>query len=519
MNPEVLRTFVPREPAGSTAKLFTPIPVIRVLVYTDDPEQVKDDKDIGMHIGLMKKFLSANQPAFANVEVDLLSRNVLDASQSTVTEEGHAKEMLTGSLLMNYHQVWFFGIHLSNLSALVWNGDFKQRGGPKSELTDPEVESLRIWMGSDVATGGQMGGVLVAGDHSIKRPATAVPSTLPDTLSLGRALSRRVPRAHQLRTWEGGPLQDPPNNFNTQDPAGACDPDALELNLNQDSTPQRLILPRLNGKCPNDLFIGKDGKVLDVYPDHPHEGEVIVTDDTNPPDGDWPSGGPQPVVVAYGTDKRKPVIYKIVAAYDGDTVGVGRIASDSSWHHFFNDTLIGFDADTSAGSVADRLGQYYSNLAVWLSPLPMRRTMARAMIWWLVNHPLVAVEAGGGAMESTDGLLEVGKIARTLLERVAGPSEIHALLSAYAPASLQAGEAALHYPTGGLTLTPLPSRELVLGSIISSYYQDSTGAAPANGAEGGTSALINKGLAKAFDVHAKTLSAVSAQALANINNL
>src|SRR5919112_2328865 len=179
MNPEVLRSFVPRELAGNAANLFTYLPVIRVLVYTDDPTQVTDDVGAtGFSIGLMKKFQNANQPAFANVEFILLSRNVLGVNPE-LTEAGHAKEKLTASLLAQYHQVWFFGVHLSNLTAVEWKPDITRRGGPESELTDPEVDNLRAWMGSNASAGGMMGGVLVSGDHSEPKNPTAVPADLP----------------------------------------------------------------------------------------------------------------------------------------------------------------------------------------------------------------------------------------------------------------------------------------------------------------------------------------------------
>jgi hypothetical protein len=488
------------------------------LIYTDDPEKVRDDETPGFNIGLMKKFQNANQPAFANVEFTLLSRNVLGENQQ-LTEAGHAREKLTASLLAQYQQVWFFGVHLSNLTAVEWEFDITRRGGPESELTDPEVDDLRVWMGSDAPAGGMMGGVLVSGDHSEPKNPTSVPGNLPDTLSLGRALGRRVPRAHQLRIWEGGPRRDAANSYNTQESGGECD--LNDINLEGDPNPQKLILPRSESGCPHPLFIKRDGKVIDVFPDHIHEGKVIVTDaTTNPPDADWPSGGPEPVVVAYGTDKRKPEIYKIVAVYDGDSVNVGRIASDSTWHHFFNNNLTGFDGDASPDSVANRLGQYYSNLAVWLSPLPMRRTMARAMFWWLAYHPLVAAEASGGVSDS-DSLVKIGKIAGALLASVAGPSEIQALLSAHSSAPQLARAEALRFPTAGTTFTMLPSQELVLGSVIKSYYQ-----VPATGAAGivgwttdDASALIDRGVSYAFRTHAEQFRALAEKALSDSDNL
>jgi hypothetical protein len=102
---------------------------------------------------------------------------------------------------------------------------------------------------------------------------------------------------------------------------------------------------------------------------------------------EWPGDNgfrPLPEVVASGVDKRSGRVQPIVSVYDGDEVGVGRIVADTSWHHYFNINLWGFDAE-----VTELLGDYYTNLAVWLAPRCKRIAMRDCLYWWLATHPTV----------------------------------------------------------------------------------------------------------------------------------
>jgi len=70
-----------------------------------------------------------------------------------------------------------------------------------------------------------------------------------------------------------------------------------------------------------------------MFPDHMHEGKLII-----PPKlcKYWPpfeeqdeSRKPRPVVIADGCDKRNCNSSPVLAVYDGDNLGVGRIVADS----------------------------------------------------------------------------------------------------------------------------------------------------------------------------------------------
>jgi hypothetical protein len=463
-------------------KPLTDIPTIRILVYTDDARVQKNDDDFG--ISFMEKFLLAHQPRFGKPEIELVNRD----ADSRPT----AKNKLMGLLQIgNYDQVWFFGIHLSNLTEPVPSAAKKSKelcGGPESELTDDEVVALRKWM--------ETGGVLVTGDHSEGKSDKAVEPSLSHIVSLGRALGSRVPRAGQLRTWEGGPTTDLKGSFNTQELKSSTK--LNDPSLEADENPQKIVLPRYNGSGeldPNgdfhNLFKDKKGLEIDVFPDHMHEGEILIPSQLN---GDWPLQEPRPLVIAKGVDKRNANVYNLVIAYAGlnarSGLTTGRIVVDSTWHHYLNKNLKGFE-DTGEGSIVDRIGQYYGNLAVWLSPLAKRKEMSEAMFRRVVQR-----------LREVPDLIDddPGKVARKLLAEETSACEINELLLAFTPASLQPLFEMAHFPENGSTLGPLPSQELILGTVIRE-----SGALTAAGEGVLKSAVIDAGFAKAFSLHAEKL--------------
>ncbi|HEX3561176.1 MAG TPA: hypothetical protein VHU19_18445 [Pyrinomonadaceae bacterium] len=131
MNAEVLADFVLLENAGDASHLFTDLQTIRVLFYTDDPLQVTENSFFA--VDLLRKFLDAHQSAFAQIEVaPLLSRNT-----DFFSDSGHAKNLLTDTLLSGFDQVWFFGIHRANLNKLTGPLSAFHRRGRKRDRCLP----------------------------------------------------------------------------------------------------------------------------------------------------------------------------------------------------------------------------------------------------------------------------------------------------------------------------------------------------------------------------------------------
>ena len=433
-------------------------PKIKILLYTDDP-QVSTTNKFGEFLGLgsMIERLNEHAPAFADLEIKWESRSS-DNSHHADNKINDVLKREAENTGQPFDEIWFFGLHQANTEKFSL-GAF--RGGPNSELDLEEVKELEKWMGTkDGAPGG---GVLITGDHANASPPKLIAtpgSPCGDTsasasyLGLGRAIGRCVPRAGLLRRWEGPPTHRAQDSYNTIGISG----------FQMDRTPQKLHLrnvnldgdPDNNGQ-PHPLFFFAPGQFIDSFPDHAHEGAVVI-----PPLGEaWPTGPKgqtKPHVVALGIDPRNDQTLNIIATYNGDLAGVGRIVADSTWHHYMNLNLSGFPHPAPKGSVSDQIGQFYANLAIWLAPRNKRIQMARAMCWQLAQYTLLLEEQGDPE--------SIGNIANFVLHKAASPCEINELLQVLPPLE-----------SGGLPAateaddSDQPSRELFLGVVLDAYHQ------------------------------------------------
>jgi hypothetical protein len=463
-------SFVPSE-NHPWWRWYCPKPDIRILFYTDDPS-VRLDPNSPFGLSTLRDLISTHNTFHATFTVDLVDRH----------DGGHAAHKLTAGLLNGYDQVWFFGVRQCNRPA-----------EPQNELTDPEVDALRDWM----ARSGRRGGVLITGDHSNPRPFDADPG-LNHLLNLGRALGRRVPRAGEMRVWEGLPDASIAGSHNTQAPDN-LNTNLDNLALQEDSAPQRLILKRyplgwtwpfwVRRFRPHPLFCGRGGPI-DVFPDHMHEGALALPATHAP--ADWPAGPygqPVPEVVARGTDKRDGAIYDIVGVYDGEPAGVGRIVADSTWHHYFNINLRGFPA----GAVRDSIADYYVNLAVWLSPAGRRWTMRCWFWWYLALHPSVRMVAG-------HSLAVVGRTALDVLGGRASQCVVTELIWPF-PIPVDAREA-----------YPWPPEEIVVGAVLTGYHRTFEAAVAGGGDLPDRQSLVRGGIEAAVVEHVGQLRRMASAA-------
>jgi hypothetical protein len=164
-------------------------------------------------------------------------------------------------------------------------------------------------------------------------------------------------------------------------------------------------------------------------------------------------------VVARGIDNRHAELVDLVATYNGDLAHVGRIVADSSWHHYFNLNVKPFAHPGPEGSATDQIGQFYANLAVWLSPRRIRKTMGHAMLWNLATYTAL--------MEPFGDIPSIGREANSILREVASPCETYELIQALVPTRY--GKLNFHE---GSVLSHLPSRELLLGCILNRYHNE-----------------------------------------------
>ena len=277
-----------------------------------------------------------------------------------------------------------------------------------------ELRLLAEWMDRG-------GGVFAAGDH----------------WDLGASMCSRIPRVRTMRKWtlvEGVPTMDGDRRNQTlQGDSGYQD--ALE----GDTTPQPIELvysSRVASILARPLMahplLSTTTGVIDHFPDHMHEGEVVEDDavELDRPLGipgyvgvEYPAEEPEatfaaaasgieparprprPHVVAYGRTTnlknvltppivlgdhatvglpgsgpsigRSTVRFGLVGAYDGDRVGIGRVVVDSTWHHWFSYNLHGFAQDQGNPAQYALMQAYYRNVGLWLAGLEQRQVDAR----------------------------------------------------------------------------------------------------------------------------------------------
>lgn len=336
-----------------------------------------------------------------------------------------------------YDQVWFFGARTNVNDTL--------------RLSDAELEIVARWMDE------RQGGVFAVGDHA----------------DLGASLCGRIPRVSTMRKWAAS--QSPPNNFgpgrhdtlrrghdsfyNFHDES-----DDIPMPIRVKRYPLWSVSPFKRRWAPHPVLCGKDG-VIDILPDHPHEGEVIEPSSPtaqfsfgnylNKPEYPEISGHREmPAIIAWasvtgdhtegrsgqpGTDRNKgPADAKefgAIGAYDGHQGDVGRVIVDSTWHHWFDVNLIGrprtgdlvdpvpdddpkafgFEYSAAGRTHYARIKEYFLNTAKWLgSPTKQRCMLFRALHGIVLRYPLAE------QLSPKMAIWELGGVARDAIGRRAG---------------------------------------------------------------------------------------------------
>lgn len=341
----------------------------RVLVVTDtlnfDPTQgfgltqfVNTLKGSTIH-GMTPKVITASRSADPNADIPNFDFN--DAGK--------------GLTISRYDVVFLFGARSEGVN----------------DLPAAQVDTIAKFMEAG-------GGVFATGDHQ----------------TLGASLCGNVPRVRAMRRWKAA--QTPPHVSNTNRfSTNLSGPNEGEEFSDQSNTePQRLYLnfrtqaggvgsphPLVQLKAPR--------RAMEVYPDHPHEGECLMPaslatsftvggqsvpewpDDLTGADlspeivamsvshGDGFPGGPTGAKQALS-----PQLFAAIVAYDGHRANKGRVSTDSTWHHFININLDGtgepgFNGLQSPAGVdteaLKRIREHYVNLATWLMPKKVRKCL------------------------------------------------------------------------------------------------------------------------------------------------
>lgn len=284
-----------------------------------------------------------------------------------------------GLLKSRYDVVFLFGIDQEGVG----------------QLPQTQVDAIARFMQAG-------GGVFATGDHE----------------DLGTALSRDVPRVRNMRYWL--PAETPDFADTTRLSTNLPGDDLAYAFADQsDLHAQRLYVnyrTQAGGiGNPHPLLQGGPLGAIEVFPDHPHEGECRVPSDlttTFALDGgnprEWPDataggGAVSPEMVALtmshgdsfpGKEALTPRAFMAVSAYDGQRAGKGRVVTDATWHHFVNINIDGTGSglsglqDPPGTDIPDlqRIRQYYRNLATWLMPKNVRKCLRFPWVLWEISR-------------------------------------------------------------------------------------------------------------------------------------
>ncbi len=402
---------------------------IRILFVIDGRINLSSEKG-KFGLGLVLETLRTPFSWWASFTVDVAKRDAPEEPESPDLEGLKYcpfKFTDTDFDINAYDQIWFFGDNPSEDSA---TDDDIPLGSP---LDPTELRMLAEWMDHG-------GGVFAAGDHSI----------------LGASMCSKIPRVRTMRKWKQ--QHDVPTKYGSTRHQTLQSTAEIEDLQEEDIVLQPVELVFRPFVHP--LFCSHRG-LIDRFPDHMHEGEV-VDDDAVELDRPLEIPGysrpeypfvipeilgfgltdvgpllqrPRPHVAAYGRTTnlyfKEPVIqptvmasllgpsvfgglgiykrYGLVSVYDGDLAGLGRVVVDSTWHHWFSYNLVGIQQNDAAAY--EKMQAYYRNVGMWLARPAQRKGMLVASIWGVLTS--LAPMAFG----DRDGPWEIGSRILSVLPR------------------------------------------------------------------------------------------------------
>ncbi len=294
-----------------------------------------------------------------------------------------------GRVIDRYDEIWCFGFK-PHAAFVPPSSDAEINLASSVPASDGELAVLATWMNNG-------GGMFATGDHDF----------------LGAPMCRRIPRVGTMRAWDNaqhvppisGPARiDTDRPFNAAEMAGI---ETIETGRQSDALPQQIDwVPWLSfshhpwhvHRRPHPVLCHPTLGPINVMPDHPHEG--VVFDHVAQPDvglaaislsGNYDFGGgvagpdypavgavqPLPMVIAHGRTLADPPLmhqkgdspakrFAMISVYDGHRANVGRVATDSTWHHWMNMNIT--DIEAAGGDNWEKIRRYFLNLAIWLAP-------------------------------------------------------------------------------------------------------------------------------------------------------
>lgn len=361
---------------------------VDILMVVDIEISTDPANDFG--IARVIELLRGTKIGCMRFRVDIALRN--SAAQNVVASPaptqpkylGFRFDMMTGGthVIDKYEEIWCFGFKPSN-SGNANDAEIDQPGA--FPASNAELTKLDEWMTT------RKGGVFGTGDHHF----------------LGASMCRKIPRLGTMRRWtnaDGVPPIGTPDRIDTLRPPGptympgAPGQQALGNGSHQgDLVVQPIqwvpddshwVSVFVRHKRPHPVLCHPTLGPIDVMPDHAHEGLCVPSPDlaankkfvAQPeyPDALGGEPKPEPKIIAYGSNlAHPPYLFSkgpqparnsnpMIAVYDGHPAGVGRVATDSTWHHWMDVNI----NQISAANTVDwqKISRYFQNLAVWLCP-------------------------------------------------------------------------------------------------------------------------------------------------------
>ena len=412
-NPNALHTLHPAIDSILDRYYWHPC-TIRILMLTDTVFGGYNNEDF--HLGELIHILKTNVPYYVNYKITKAHRDNVttvgaDITQFRFDNSNHFNPD-------DYDEIWMFGI----------------QGGNNINLSAKEQRIVAEFMERhDKNERPNGGGVFCTGDHE----------------HLGTPLSVGIPRVRNMRKWYygsafttpyGEPKAPPGDGPDRHDTLVEGHDSGYQFDDQSDDIPQkiqpRFYYSRANSpfiftwnKYPHPLLCGPHG-VIDVMPDHAHEGECYEPSDLNRSftyDGETfveyptaPNGHkPRPQVIAWSNEVGPRTAADVkgnlnlkkfgsICAYNGHEAEIGRVVVDATWHHFFNINLKGelFNSDPvkaggfkgSASPQAqkdyDQIKAYFRNIAIWLAPQSKQRCMLTRTLWLARWNTQIAIDLG-----------------------------------------------------------------------------------------------------------------------------
>jgi hypothetical protein len=440
-------------------------PRVKILVVVDSSVKLNSSFGIGRALDV----LNNETLGFVRLEVTVARRDVDEFDRfprSPTWENFRFDQKENGAFIIDrFDQIWCFGFAPGN------------DDGPDGNITAdpthaeaPELAVLARWM--DV----RKGGVFATGDHDY----------------LGASMCWQIPRVRSMRKWtnaQGVPPIGGPDRFDTnRGELGVPIPNSVQ----SDATPQpiewrRYITswnPLFRKYRPHPLLCGRDVGVIDVMPDHPHEGWIYEDDqiDLNasfsfagaefthagPEYRDAVDGGPKPApeAIAWANTLPNPPYqlakgptparrFPVLAAYDGHRAGVGRVVVDSTWHHWMDMNLEGLTGDDLT-----KVHTLFLNIAVWLARPSQQTAMMTNALWTGLFAPEANEE-----LSPTQSATDLGASVAEILGRQVGDCRVREWTWRYFPVEIR--PPFRRPPDPCLTCPPWDRlEEAILGGIV-----------------------------------------------------